>query len=117
MKAGEKWLLGGLLATGAGVGLFFWWRRKGPSVELPVQSFSLPQSFVEAPPFFRPTPTPPCTCANGFTPILQPDGSCLCSPVSIEVLGWEGAKCRTDAVCAPGLVCINGECRPASEWS
>lgn len=108
-KAGKALL--GLGAVGAGVALLYVLLKKRVVGSDPSE-WALP-TFAPTTAFLN---QPDCVCPSGTTPFRRADGSCNCEPLSIEVLPGYGGKCRSDAQCAVGI-CINGECRPESEWS
>ena len=118
MAKSNKWgVAAGVAVAAGGVGLLYWWlNRRAKSQGLPL---SLQPSIITMPTSsYLPSGVlqPPCTCGSGMTPIALPNGDCSCSPVDVQV-SVIGAKCHTDVGCGPGLICINGECRPESEWT
>jgi len=83
--------IGGVVVLGAvGVALYLLLRRSS-------SPFS-PPPLVE----YTPLAPPPLVEYTPFSPNIS------VSPI--------GVPCRSSAACGPGLVCINGECRPESEW-
>ena len=120
MTKGGKVLLG-VATAGAAAALFLLLRKRSSALAPSDPSeWSLP-SFTRTSEFLSPALSPapsPCSCGSGFTPIRRADGSCNCSPLSSEVIRYAsiGDKCTASAQCAPGTVCINGSCRPESEW-
>lgn len=110
-KTGKLFL--GIGAVGVvGAVLYALFKKNGVSLipsdpsEWSLPSFTMTQDFL--------TPPSPCSCPPGATPTRRADGSCSCPTLSVEVITY-GSKCRSTAQC-PNGICINGECRPESEW-